>query len=405
MKKLYHYILIALFLAIPSIAIISCSDDIPNPDTEPEAEQPKTNTVIIYMGAENSIAAFSYHDLDEMKMAAGSIPEDCQVIVYRDAELKPIIFRLTKQGTTTWKEFTEDVNSADPTTMQSILQDIIKNFPSKKYSLVLWSHGSGWIDETQNTRAIIVDNERNDFSDNGKWINISELSGVLSSLPRMEYIFFDACYMQGVEVASQLYTHTNYIIGSPTEIPGEGAPYHLIMKALCDANPQSIIDGYASGYTGEYGVLLSAVSCEDFPNFCSETAKIIPQIFNKEDMPKIVGIQIYAPVYGNSSNTQSLMPEPYDVRSALHRLASEEDYTAWESQWRKTILYPTRANNWNSKFSINQFGSLHRTMQDAEHYGGISMYIPDYKYEQEGWNKEFKRTTWYNMAGWIQTGW
>ena len=393
-------ILYILGFALAILPFTSCNDDIPQPD-----EKLKGNTVIIYMGAENSLQSFSYNDLNEMQMGAKDIPEDCQVVVYRDAELKPSIFKLSRKGMTTWKEYKTEMNSADPATMKSILKDIIKDFPSEKYSLVLWSHGSGWIDETRNSRAIIVDNQSNSTSNKGSWIGISELASILASLPRMEYIFFDACYMQSVEVASQLYKYTSYIIGSPTEIPGEGAPYHLIMKAMCQANPQDIIEGYASAYRNGNGVLLSAVSCTDFPDFCAETAKYIPSAFSKNDMPKTPGIQIYAPAYGNSYSTQNAMPVPYDMRSAMHRALSKDDFATWEMAWKKTILYPTWADSWDTMYSPGTHGYSHCTMQDENLYGGISMNIPNEKYDDKGWNNEFRLTDWYDMTLWEQTGW
>ena len=385
------------------LPLTSCNDDIPQPD-----EKLKGNTVIVYMGAENRLQNFSRNDLDEMHMGRKDIPEDCQVVVYRDAELKPSIFLINSKGMTTWKEYTNEMDSADPATMESVLKEIVQKFPSEKYSLILWSHGSGWMDDPNNSRAIIVDNNKNSFSDIGNWLNISELSNILASLPRMEYIFFDACYMQSVEVASQLYNHTPYIIGSPTEIPGEGAPYHHIMGALCQANPQGIINGYASYYGTSKGVLLSAVSCTNFPAFCTETAKYIPSAFSKKDMPRTAGIQIYAPAFGTSSSTQNTMPVPYDMRSAMYRALSEEDFAAWEMAWKKAILYPTWAESWESSYrDVNgkNYGPFHRTMQDSEHYGGISMNIPNEKYDSKGWNAQFRLTPWYSMTSWEQTGW
>lgn len=400
MKKRLNHILSTVFAVLASIVLSSCDKDIPQPN-----DSLKENTVIVYMGAENSLYGFSNNDLNEMLLGSKDIPDNCQVVVFRDDRSMPSIFLFNKNGETTWKTYTTDLNSADPATMKSVLKEIIKGFPSKKYSLVLWSHGSGWIDEPNNSRSVIVDNGTNSTANKGSWIEISELAGILASLPHMEYIFFDACYMQSVEVASQLYSYTDYIIGSPTEIPGEGAPYHLIIKSLCLANPQGIIDGYASAYGTSLGVLLSAVSCEDFPEFCTETAKYIPSAFPKDNMPRTAGIQIYAPAYGTSYSTQRAMPVPYDMRSAMHRVLSEEDYTAWEMAWKKAILYPTWAYSWDSMYSPSTHGSFHCSMQDKEHYGGISMHIPNVKYDAKGWNRDFQHTPWYEMTHWKQTGW
>lgn len=177
------------------------------------------------------------------------------------------------------------------------------------------------------------------------------------------------------------------------------------MDALCKADIPGIIDGYASEYQIGYGVLLSAVSCADFPEFCAETAKYIGQAFDRNDMPKTAGIQIYAPDYGTAYTKQSGMPVPYDMRSAMYRVLNDEDYTAWEALWRKTILYPTKANIWATKYSSSWYENFHCTMQDPEHYGGISMNIPDAKYDAKGWNTEFKQTAWYRLANWEQAGW
>ena len=402
MRKTLNCILCTTFAVLVSILLSSCDKDIPQPN---DTLKVKENTVIVYMGAENSLYGFSNNDLNEMRLGSKDIPDNCQVVVFRDDRSIPSIFLFNKNGETTWKTYTTDLNSADPATMKSVLKEIIREFPSEKYSLVLWSHGSGWIDEPNNSRSVIVDNGVNGTSNKGSWIEISELSDVLASLPHMEYILFDACYMQSVEVASQLYTYADFLIGSPTEIPGEGAPYHLIMKSLCQGNPQDIIEGYASAYRNGNGVLLSAVSCTDFPEFCAETARYIPSAFPKDNMPGIAGIQIYAPAFGNSYSTQNAMPVPYDMRSTMHRVLNEEDYSAWEMAWKRTILYPSWAYSWDTIYIPNTHGDYHCSMQDEDHYGGISMHIPNLKYDSKGWNKEFQHTPWYKMANWEQTGW
>lgn len=396
-----------LYITLTSILLsclcfTSCSDDLPTPD-----EKLKGNTVIVYMGAENSLAYYSQSDLDEMKSALGDIPEDCQVIVYKDAELKPAIFRLTAKAFTTWYEYQEDHNSADMNVMKGILQKIVSDFPSEKYSLVLWSHGSGWTDmKNAPQRSIIIDNGNNSYSNRGTWIHISQLASILESLPHLEYIFADACYMQSVEVASHLYPYADYIIGSPTEIPAHGAPYNLIMRALCQADIQGIINGYAAGYNNNSGVLLSAVSTADFQNFCNITSMFIPQVFSRANMPPTNGIQIYVPEYGiNDASRQSLIPAIYDIRSAMYHILDEEDYTAWDESLKKAVPYSTKAKAWDSAYGSIRYGKAHCTLTDPEHYGGISMNIPREEYRIQGWDEQFRLSPWYDFTLWEQAGW
>lgn len=402
MNRLKLSVTLVLGVVLTALCPTSCSDHIPTPD-----EKLQGNTVIVYMGAENSLASYSQADLEEMRSAMGSIPEDCQVVVYRDAELKPVIYRLTNGKFDTWHEYKEDLNSGDMATMQKILRKIVTDFPSEQYSLVLWSHGTGWIDSPGGAqRSIIVDNGQNNMSNHGQWVHIRQLASVLETMPHLEYIFFDACYMQSVEVASYLYPFANHIIGSPTEIPAKGAPYHLIMSALCRADVQGIVNGYASGYSDSHGVLLSAIRSEEFAKFCSVTSGFIPSAFSRTAMPSLAGIQIYAPEYGaDDMALQRDIPVPYDIRSAMYHTLSAEDYATWDRQWQQTVLYPVKSKAWDSMYSSIRYGNAHRTLTDPEHYGGLSMNIPRRQYQGEGWEDQFRLLPWYTMTLWEQAGW
>ena len=401
-RLVMHIALAASVLFSSCLCLTSCSDALPAPD-----EKLKGNTVIVYMGAENSLASYSQADLNEMKAALGDIPADCQVVVYRDAELRPTIFHLTGKKFDTWYEYKEDHNSADMATVREVLRKIVGGFPSERYSLVMWSHGTGWVDEEYaKQRSIIVDNGNNSMSNQGSWLNVSQLAEVLEALPHMDYIFFDACFMQSVEVASHLYPYADYIIGSPTEIPANGAPYHLIMKALCQSDIQGILDGYASGYTGNQGVLLSALYSAEFRGFCASTSAFIPQAFPREGMPSVDNVQIYAPAYGiNNAELQSNMPVPYDIRSAMHSLLDAGAYAAWDAQWQKTFPYTVKSRAWASIYSSLRYGNAHCTLTDPEHYGGISMNIPQELYRYRGWDAQFRLSPWYTFTLWEQTGW
>ena len=63
-------------------------------------------------------------------------------------------------------------------------------------------------------------------------MNISDLREALSVAPHLDFILFDACFMQSVEVLYELKEYANYIIGSPTEIPAPGAPYQKVVPAM-----------------------------------------------------------------------------------------------------------------------------------------------------------------------------
>lgn len=82
------------------------------------------------------------------------------------------------------------------------------------------SHSSSWVPATNDANSRSIGYYRR------TQMNIPDFHDVLlSSFPRpLKFILFDSCSMQAVEVAYELRDCAEYFIGSPTEIPGPGAP-------------------------------------------------------------------------------------------------------------------------------------------------------------------------------------
>lgn len=85
-------------------------------------------------------------------------------------------------------------------------------------------------------------------------MNISEFVEILKSAPHFDFILFDACFMQAVEVAYELRDYTDYCIGSPTEIPGPGASYDAVVPAMFSAENAAvnIAKAYYEPYAAKY---------------------------------------------------------------------------------------------------------------------------------------------------------
>ena len=393
-----------LCAVLVSLCVASCSDDVPEPK-EPRYK----HTVIVYMAADNSLSADSNADIDEMKSALGRIPEGCQVVVFHDdnnALHKPQLLLLRSEGYSVYKEYVDEVNSADAKVVGSVLAEVMGTFPSDEYSLVLWSHGSNWKVENGgaskvSSRAVLQDVGFGGL--NGAWLNIAELREVLMGLPqRMGFVMFDACFMQSVEVAAELYDLTDWIIASPVEIPGVGAPYGMIMEELCRKDIGGIVSNYHD-YCIEgskrKGVLLSAIDCAEFEAFAAVTARYVSGVFRRDAMPSLSGVQIFAPRF-RADRVDWPIPS-YDVRSVMAHLLDEGDYGVWEAQWRRTVPYCVGDDKWDTIYA----GSGYNSLTDADNYGGVAMSVPDAAYEDRGWNDDFGSLRWYGMAGWDKTGW
>ena len=132
-----------LIIYICALLCQSCHDrkeDLPKPTQEAE------RTVIVYVAAENSLASFATSDSTEMASVARSIPEGCNLVLYMDRNTLPTITWMSaKEGVRLWHRYRNDQDSADSLAMLRTLGKIVKEFPAKRYGLVLWSHASGWI--------------------------------------------------------------------------------------------------------------------------------------------------------------------------------------------------------------------------------------------------------------------
>jgi hypothetical protein len=139
---------------------------------------------------------------------------------------------------------------------QSTLQDFliwgVKNYPAKKYAVVLWDHGSG---------AKGFGYDENNTSDPS--LSISEISGALKaaatiSKQKFELVGFDACLMGNIETATGLKDSASYMVASEELEPGHGWDYNASLSAL-NKKPAStgaefgkaIADGYKNQATKE----------------------------------------------------------------------------------------------------------------------------------------------------------
>lgn len=448
--KLYLRYILPLFLILGTMT--ACTDDITDDIPEDPEQEVARRTVLIYMVAENTLSTATENDIQELTYAANRsmIPEDCNILVYNDNTRLPYITLFNKNGTTTWKTWSKEQNSADSTMMLATLKDMIANYPSKNYALVLWSHGSGWApdDETvekqkkeyvesqtpgaRQARAFGIDNGKNSASENGPYgMNVSSIKWVLKKMGvHMDYILWDACLMQGIETAYELRHETDWIIGAPTETPGLGAPYHMAAEGLCNADMEAILDAYNSYYDNSTSYLrnfpLSFIKTSELEALAKATAPLIAKYFqDKDQTPEgVATAQIYSPRkfvdYIRSQRALRIgTPIAYDMGSVMGKILTDEEYDNWRPLLDKAIPYKTYpTKQWMTSWDTSEYGTEFCNLTDKEHYSAISMNVPEDDYDiyvvQDGsetlpyylgWNTYFKKVSWWKVGGWSKTGW
>lgn len=406
-----------LYLIIICGALLAagCHDKVVEPpiDPTPQPRAEAERTVIIYMAADNTLDDYpssAQADTTEMAKSKNQIPENVNFIVYLDdLKQRPAIYELSaKGGMQLWKQYDEELSSTDSLTMLTVLREIEHYFPARHYGITFWSHATGWAPRQSSSRRNTFGQDKHPNKPGVEdEMEITDLRDVLSQLPKFDYIFFDACFMQCIEVAYELRGATDCLIGSPAEIPGPGAPYDRIVGALCQGDADGIIQGYDSGYPYlEYpGVLLSRIDCTKLDALAEITGQLLTPFFMGRVTPDLSDFQPYCNDLTWSSHL-TRFTYCFDMRTTMCRLLSEEnqeDYAAWMEVFDEAV--PVRKlsadNRWRADFCNRPYGRVN----DPDCYGGVSMFLPLEIYDRYGWNEHFRQTAWYEAAGWENTGW
>ena len=381
-----------------------------NPDEEVNYDR----TVLAYIAAENSLSYGAFHeqDIDEMLQAAGDIPTNSRLLIYLDDTSNPRILSIEQQSgrrptSRVVYEYSEEQNSGDVETLRTVMEWVYDNYPSSTYGLIFWSHGDAWLPaKAIPQRSICIDNERNNYSNSGSKMDIADVADVLAGFPCFEFIMFDACFMQAVEVAYELRNVARYVIASPAEIPNPGAPYERMVKPFFGVpfDGAEVVEQYYRMYndsvmpvydygSDRYGVSLSVIDCGHLDALANATAGMVTKYVSRDEATDLKGVQRYYPLSSKSR------PEFYDMNGYMQRLITDEaDYVRWKSVFDLAVPYARSTAWWYSNDAYTQH-------VDLDNYGGVSCYVPQDRSIYDGLNEKFRATSWYMDAGWHEVGW
>ena len=229
LHKIYTFLLLGMALLLSS-----CDKDKPKPPSVGD-----TRTVLAYVMADNTLSSFASNDIKEMMEGMESVDGNtCNLLVYIDENgSAPVLYHIykNKKGEVVKevvKEYEEQI-STDASVMQEAMNRAFSEYPADSYGLVVWSHGNGWIPNP--LPAVEKPSSRwigQDVTGGTHYLNITDMVSVFKNTPHLEFILFDACFGQTIEVAYEIREYAYYIIGSPTEIPGPGASYDKVVPAM-----------------------------------------------------------------------------------------------------------------------------------------------------------------------------
>lgn len=417
--KLKKLILAVLTVITVTTVLVACNhNDEPDPVQEEDLR-----TVLVYIAADNTLTSFAADDIAEMVSGFAAVDADKNnLLVYVDTQsAKPFLYQITKdsKGAVVKKVLYEyeEQNSVYPTVMAEVYNRVFSAFPAKSYGLVLWSHGDGWLPSPSNISASKA-STRWFGQDGTSYMDISSLNTALNSAPHFDFILFDACFMQSVEVAYELKDRADYFIGAPNEIPGPGAYYTELVPAmfsqandLASTVAHGYYDYYAAKYTGQLGsnenwtmgVTVSVLKSSEVQALAAATAAILPKYITNGSAINVSSIYSYDP-----RSTYYY----YDLKGLVQSLTSSDDQTlfsAWSDAFELAVPLHLTTDKTYSALKDYNIGGMVSMLGSS----GLSSYVPRsgtysydrYLYSYASLNTFYHSYAWYSAAGWSNTGW
>lgn len=437
MKRLLYLFICALFVACHG--------------SDPEVIEPTKvdRTVLVYMAMQNSLGADALHKQDstEIANAMGYLRDNDRLLLFIDDATAPRIYELNRKlaerdpktglpfGPKLLKQWADDRNSASAEMVKEVLQFMKTNFPSESYGMVMGSHASGWLPQSDvtgraphKTFGIDVGPEGSMRNDTGvaggspDEIEIDDLDkAITSSGVKLTYLLFDACLMQCIEAAYELRDAADYIIASPISISGEGAYYtDLVREGLFSSSPEDVARVYASYYKNEgsipykenYGTVISCVrtaALDDLANVVRNTwasldvlqgtnsAEERVEKLKTFDLAKTDALNYHYYTYRNR-----LRPHYYDLLSAFVALGAKDDALY---QLRRALDYAVTYKDSSKSFWIGPGVWTQKVLPEDDTWCGVSMFVPQQVYSDNAYacrlgdlNECFLATSWYKRV-------
>lgn len=366
-------------------------------------------TIMVFLNAKNDLEQFGIKDMNEMEKIGSN---DNLNIVVQMGRIKGYD---SSNGDWTGVRRYYVTKDSDPNIINSQLLENMgevdmgsyktlidfgkwakKNYPAKKYFLIIWNHGSGWEKgfNQRVTKGISYDEA------SGNHINTPQLGAALKEIGKVDIVGFDACLMGMAEVIYEIKDYTTYIIASEETEPGDGYTYDVFLSKL-QSNPtmgpldlaKAVVDAYISHYQstgdGSTQAIIRAEQVNDFLKAVNEFAYALSNLGDKNIIKSAVSkTQSYT-----ISDNKDLAHFAALIYSATSDTTVKEKAKAlYDFIKNKLVAYNKYTNG---GYTFWGGGS------DYSNSNGIAIYIPSYSiasgYTDLQWAKY---SNWDEFLGW-----
>lgn len=365
------------FLTIALLLLCACEKE-----EEPQVPLVAGRTVLVYFAADNNLSGSVEGDIAAME--EGLLHTDMHngnLLVYVDKKgQSPQLLRLVQEGDSIRRELIEeyaiDHASATAERLHQVLQQVTDTYPSDRYGLVLWSHGTAWLPSDYKNYL------RSFGTDTGNhFMSVNDLTAALSDY-HFDFLLFDACYMASLEVAYALRHCTDYLIASPTEVLADGFPYQLFMQDLFtpEANVVDIATQFYTYYQSSYGTVSVTKTAE-----LVDLATACRAIFQRKSEEELfaVPIQELQIMEYLTGNVHAL----YDCADYMRQLATDAQYEEFQSCLDRAVIYKATTPKSAYAYAYGTYLPINR-------FSGLSIYVPQAELAE--------LNNWYQQLEWYQ---
>lgn len=251
-------------------------------------------TVLTFIAGDNDLEPFIDLDLNEMQQGAN---KNVNVLAFVNTNIGGKQ-KISKRLVITPGQITQDgpdllnLDSGHPDTCIQAGLWAIENYPSNKFMIIFWDHGSGSLNRfligTINPWNLVADKikratlkdkyskeiERGFCYDDstGNYLTDRDLQLILDKLSqklgkKIDIVAFDACLMADIELAYTAKPYADYFVSSQEVIAGTGYQYKFVLDSLAKKDISSknfatkIVQAYDKCYKiSNYDYTLSAIS-------------------------------------------------------------------------------------------------------------------------------------------------
>jgi len=357
-----------------------------NKSITPHFSIAKTWTFMVYLDGDNNLEGDAIFDFLEMAMVGSG--DYINIVVQFDRNSSYDIgygnwastkrFYITNGLQPTADSALEDLgelNHGDPQTLIDFISWAKSAYPAENYALVLWNHGGGWRDAPDTKEPFEVRFQRKhetdfravcwDETDGEDCLYMDEVQSALNATGVVDLVGFDACLMGMIEVAYEIRTNAEVMVGSEESVPAKGWPYHVVLRDLASdpfRHPYdlatSIVDRYYESYQGSYNYTNTALDLD-----------------NMEDLAD--ALSSFAQIMINSWNTDrgAVADSAEAVQTEIENTIIHERHgTSWPEAHGLAIYFPKALSDFSPDYNENTIDFLEETQWEeflSEYYNSM----------------------------------